>query len=242
MTIGEVSRRSGVSIRTLRHYDSIGLLKPVKTTEAGYRQYDESALQRLSFILLFRELKLPLKEICRLLDDPAFDPVATLNDQITQLEAQRAHIDHLIALAQGIKMKGLKHLTSVTAFDMGQVDEAAERAQSWMDTPAMREYMRRSAELTEEEERANEAGFEQLIASFREHPADPTCPEARRMIQALQDYITAHAYPCTTTVLRYFADYCDGGGEVTRIIDNLAGAGTAAWLAKAMRAFCDERS
>ena len=69
-TVHEVSRISGVSVRTLHHYDAIGLLKPTAVTEAGYRLYDDAALARLQNILLYRELEFPLKEIKAILDHP----------------------------------------------------------------------------------------------------------------------------------------------------------------------------
>ena len=72
MTVREVSRLTGVSIRALRYYDEIGLLPPARYTEAGYRLYDDAALERLQQILLFRELEFPLKEIRRILESPAF--------------------------------------------------------------------------------------------------------------------------------------------------------------------------
>ena len=72
-TVHEVSRISGVSVRTLHHYDAIGLLKPTAVTEAGYRLYDDAALARLQDILLYRELEFPLKEIKAILDHPEFD-------------------------------------------------------------------------------------------------------------------------------------------------------------------------
>ena len=74
-TVKEVSRISGVSVRTLHHYDAIGLLKPVRVTEAGYRLYDDEALKRLQSILLLRQLQFPLKEIKEILDAPGFDPM-----------------------------------------------------------------------------------------------------------------------------------------------------------------------
>ena len=64
-TVKEVSRLTGVSVRTLHHYDAIGLLKPTKVTQAGYRLYDDAAIGRLQSILLFRELKFSLKETGR---------------------------------------------------------------------------------------------------------------------------------------------------------------------------------
>ena len=72
-TVKEVSQITGVSVRTLHHYDAIGLLKPTAVTEAGYRLYDDEALERLQQILLFREVGFPLKEIKRILDSSNFD-------------------------------------------------------------------------------------------------------------------------------------------------------------------------
>ena len=62
-TVKEVSRLTGLSVRALHHYDAIGLLRPSRTTPAGYRLYDDAALERLQMILLFRELEFPLEQI-----------------------------------------------------------------------------------------------------------------------------------------------------------------------------------
>ena len=67
-TVNEVSKLTGISVRTLHHYDEIGLLKPTEVTEAGYRLYDDTALERLQHILLFKELEFPLKDIKKILD------------------------------------------------------------------------------------------------------------------------------------------------------------------------------
>lgn len=72
-TVKEISRLTGVSVRTLHYYDEINLLKPTETTDAGYRLYDDTALERLHSILLFRELKFPLGEIKAILDSNGFD-------------------------------------------------------------------------------------------------------------------------------------------------------------------------
>ena len=68
MTVAQVSKRTGVSVRTLHHYDQIGLLKPTEVTDAGYRRYDDTALDKLYMILVYRELGLPLNEIGGILD------------------------------------------------------------------------------------------------------------------------------------------------------------------------------
>ena len=78
MTVKQVSELTGVSVRTLQYYDRIGLLPPAEYTEAGYRLYDDSALERLQQVLLFRELEFPLKEIKSILESPAFDAMCLL--------------------------------------------------------------------------------------------------------------------------------------------------------------------
>lgn len=79
-TVNEVSKITGVSVRTLHHYDAIGLLKPTKVTEVGYRMYDDTAISCLQSILLFRELQFPLKEIKSILDNPNFDTILTVDN------------------------------------------------------------------------------------------------------------------------------------------------------------------
>ena len=85
MTVNEVSKLTGVSIRTLHYYDEMGLLHPAVTTDSGYRMYDDTNLERLQDILLFRELEFPLKEIKRIIDSPDFDRKQALEQQIEML-------------------------------------------------------------------------------------------------------------------------------------------------------------
>ena len=79
MTVNEVSKLAGVSIRTLQYYDSIGLLKPAEYTESGYRLYDDAAMERLQQILLFRELEFPLKEIKEIVTRSAVQELLNLS-------------------------------------------------------------------------------------------------------------------------------------------------------------------
>ena len=239
MTIGELSALTHVSIRTLRHYDQIGLLKPSRVTEAGYRQYDESALQRLHTILLFRELEFPLADIARIVDAPGFDPIDALDRQITLLTMRREHIDNLIILAKGMKLKGLNHM-DFSAFDARKIDDYTAQAKAaWGKTDAWKEYEQRGN--SREQNKQSGDALMALIASFGQHrELDPASAEAQAMVQQLQDFITAHFYTCTVPVLRGLADMYDGGGDFTRNIDKAGGEGTAAFLAKAMRIYCSK--
>ena len=108
MTVNQVSKLTGVSVRTLQYYDSIGLLKPSGYTEAGYRLYDDMALERLQQILLFRELEFPLKEIKIIIDAPDFDRNKALQQQIELLTMKKEHLENLIDFARGLKLTGVR--------------------------------------------------------------------------------------------------------------------------------------
>ena len=118
-TVNEVSKRTGVSVRTLHHYDRIGLLKPTWLTEAGYRLYDDTALRRLHSILMFREIGFSLKEIRDILDAPDFDYDEALKRQIKLLELQQKRIGELISFACKIRKTGVDNMN----FDIFKSDE-----------------------------------------------------------------------------------------------------------------------
>ena len=134
-TVNEVSKLTGVSIRTLQYYDSIGLLKPSDHTEAGYRLYDDTTLERLQQILLFKELEFPLKEIKKIIDAPNFDKNKALDQQIELLTMKKEHLENLIHFAHEIKMSGVKKM-DFTVFDTKKIDEYSKRAkEQWGQTP-----------------------------------------------------------------------------------------------------------
>ena len=116
MTVQKVSQLTGVSIRTLQYYDRIGLLPPTEYTDAGYRLYDDKALDTLQQILLFRELEFPLKDIGKIIGSPDFDRNKALEQQIELLTLKKEHIENLIDLARGIQLLGVRHL-KFDAFD-----------------------------------------------------------------------------------------------------------------------------
>ena len=140
MTVHEVSKLAGVSIRTLQYYDKIGLLRPTGHTDAGYRLYDDADLERLQHILLFRELEFPLKDIGKILSSPNFDRKKALEQQIELLRLKRDHLERLIEFAQGIKKSGGKTM-DFTAFDKSKLDAYAKEAKAkWGDTAEYKEF------------------------------------------------------------------------------------------------------
>ena len=97
--ISEISKISGVSIRTLQYYDEIGLLKPAKVTARGYRMYDDTNLSKLGEILLLRELEFSLKQITEILTYPGYDRKSAIDSQIELLTMKKERLEKLIEFA-----------------------------------------------------------------------------------------------------------------------------------------------
>ena len=166
MTVHQVSKLTGVSIRTLQYYDRIGLLKPDGYTEAGYRLYDDSSLERLQQILLFRELEFPLKEIRGILNAPNFDRNKALEQQIELLTLKKEHLENLIDFARGIQWLGVKKM-DFTAFDTRKIDEYAKRAkEQWGKTEEYREFEEKAKNWTKDEG-ASGLHFRAFLSVFR---------------------------------------------------------------------------
>ena len=148
-TVKEVSRITGVSVRTLHYYDAIGLLKPTKVTEAGYRMYDDTALSRLQNILLFRELQFPLKEIKVILDSPSFSQEEAIAQQIKLLELQYKHIGELISFAREIQTKGVRTM-NFEVFNTNEIEQYKKEVKAkWGHSKAYQEYEQRAASQSE---------------------------------------------------------------------------------------------
>ena len=123
-SISQVAKLTGVSIRTLQYYDEIGLLKPSKLTAAGYRMYDDNALQTLQQILFFKELGFPLKEIKEILEKPDFDRIAAFKKQKELFLLKRGRLDRLIQLLERLE-KG-EQCMSFKEFDLSDYINALE--------------------------------------------------------------------------------------------------------------------
>ena len=239
MTVNEVSRLTGVSVRALRHYDSIGLLPPTATSEAGYRLYDEQALVRLQCILLYRALEFPLKDIRAILDSPDFDRNRALDQQIALMEMKREHFDNLILLAKGIRRFGIDMKDmKFDAFDTAKIEQyAAEAKASWGNSPAWREYEQKAGKRSTDQERELGEGMMALMAEFGAmRDRDPASPEVKAQVDKLRAYITEHYYACTDEILLGLGAMYAGGGSMTENIDSAGGEGTGAFINRAIRA------
>ena len=238
-TVNEIAKITQVSVRTLHHYDAIGLLKPTKITESGYRLYDDAALERLYLILLFRELEFPLKEIGKILDAPDFDRNRILEQQIELLKAKANHLQTLIHLAGGIKLLGVKNL-KFKNWDPKKIDEYQAQAENlYGKTDAWQEYRKKSADRTKAQENALGDGLMELFAKLGTmKEMTPESPEVQAWVSQLQGYITEHFYNCTPQILAGLGEMYAGGGSMTENIDAAGGKGTGEFAREAIRIFC----
>ena len=120
-TVKEISNITGISVRTLHYYDEIGLLEPTDKSDAGYRLYDDKALERLQQILFFREFDIPLKEIKAVMENPALDRNHILKMQREMLLTKIKRMEHLVASIDDI-LKGDNKM-DFTIFNKTEMDE-----------------------------------------------------------------------------------------------------------------------
>lgn len=238
-TVKQVSVLTGVSVRTLHHYDAIGLLPPSQVTEAGYRMYDDAALARLKTILLLRQLQFPLKAMKEILDTPGFDPMEALTQQIELLELQRRQLDGLIAHAREIQRTGVMDM-NFKPFDNRELEAYASEAKAkWGKTQAYREFEEKTRGQIREKQRADGDALMAIFTQMGEvRHMDPAGSEAQVLVKKLRQFITEHYYNCTPQILRGLGQMYIAGDSMTENIDAAGGPGTAEFAHKAIEAYC----
>jgi DNA-binding transcriptional MerR regulator len=157
MNVGEVAALAGVTVRTLHHYDRIGLLQPSGRTSAGYRQYSAADLDRLHQVLLYRELGFPLEEVAALLDDPSADPAAHLRRQHRLLRDRLERTSAMVAAVEK-EMEARSMGISLTPDERFEVfgdwlpeEYAAEAEQKWGGTEAWAQSQQRTRAMTKDD-------------------------------------------------------------------------------------------
>ncbi|MGW7490810.1 MerR family transcriptional regulator [Streptomyces sp. NPDC054786] len=204
--VGQVAAFAGVTVRTLHHYDEIGLLLPGERNHAGHRRYGEDDLDRLQQILFYRELGFPLDEVAVLLDDPHADPQEHLRRQhdlltgrIGRLQEMAAAVEHAME-ARRMKVR----LTPEEKFEVfGDFDPdeyAAEAEERWGGTDAYKESQRRAAAYTKDDWKRLTAEFDALHRAMadllaQDVPADSEA--AMDVAEQHRRFISGAYYDCT---------------------------------------------
>ncbi len=155
-TVRQLAKLAGVSVRTLHHYDHIGLLKPSSRTAAGYRLYAADELRRLQQILFFRELDFSLKDIRRILDDPNFDPVDALCNHRRLLAEQMVRLSRLLKTVDKTILELMEETMSLTdaelyeGFSCEQIERYRREVREKYDPARVAEADRRVRKMSKE--------------------------------------------------------------------------------------------
>ncbi len=231
-TVHEVAKLAGVSTRTLRYYDRLGLLPPAATSDAGYRLYGEADLVRLQQILFLRELDFPLKEIAPMLVAEARDRKRAVERHRELLELKKERLQGLIDLCG--RVANGEDCMDIQAFSQNDVEReraryAREAKERWGETDAYRESEKRTAAYGEREWSEVKAESDAILKEFAGLTGrSPTSPEVRATLAKWQKHITERFYPCTDEILaglgqmyvadERFRETLDGYGEGTAVL------------------------
>ena len=237
-TVKEVSTLTGASIRALHHYDAIGLLRPARVTEAGYRLYDEAAVDRLYRILIYKELGFSLEQIRVLLDSPDRERNDLLARQIGLMEEKIGKLQNRITLAKGMKLLGAEYM-DFTNVDPKKIDDYSQQAKAlYGKTDAYKEYQQKAKGRSSKQEQILGSSLMDFFARLGQmRPCKPDAPEALAWAKALQAFLTEHYYTCTPQILGSLAQSYAGGGSMTENIDKAGGAGTGAFARDVIEAY-----
>jgi DNA-binding transcriptional MerR regulator len=203
-TVGRTAELIGVSVRTLHHWDSIGLVNPSERTRGGYRVYSADDILRLHRVLVYRELGLSLSGISRILDDPSIDARqhlrrqrSQLTDQIDHLQSMVAAVDQLLASGPGIQLTPAQQVELFgTQWRPEWVEEASER---WGDTKQWQQYAERAAGLTTDDWKEVAAATEALnndLAKAHRAGVVPGSPAANALAERHRSSVQQY-FDCT---------------------------------------------
>jgi len=210
-SIKKIADLAGVTTRTLRYYDEIGLLTPAGVGKNGYRYYDQGNLMRLQQILFFRELDVPLDDILLIMSQPDFKLVEALENHRTalinrssRLEKLIDTVDHTIDAIKGENT--MKEQELFEGFDETKYEEEAR--QRWGHTPQYAESQRKWASYTREQKQAiKEEGGQFALKMVTTNPnAKPDDPDVQAAIGEYLAYFNKYFYTCDAEFLRNLSE------------------------------------
>ena len=224
-TVGELAKLTGITVRTLHHYDQIGLVQPSDRSDAGYRLYGQADVLRLQQVLLYRELGLPLDQIAGVLE--ARTPKAalakhreTLVAKRTQLDAMLAALDAALAIEEGRQMKPEDVKTMFEGFDPEKyADEARAK---WGATDSYKESARRTKSYGKAEWDAIKSEADSIYRRFAELMQEGAAPgdaRVRGVVEAHRAHIDRWFYPCSVEMQQGLAAMYVADPRFTENID-----------------------
>lgn len=245
-TIKEIADLAGVTTRTLRYYDEIGLLHPASTGDNGYRYYDQGSLLQLQQIMFFRELDVPLKDIQFIMSSPDFNLLGALEKHRSSLQIRAKRLARLIdTVDQTINnLKGDKNMAAkdyFKGFDESQYEEEAE--ERWGHTSQYAESQKRWLNYSKEQKEAIKAKSEALTKRMvSENPnTTPDDPDVQTAIGEYLSYINKYFYTCDTDRFRGLAEMWAQDPRFASNYDRIREGG-AEFVREAVMIYCDSNS
>lgn len=239
MTVKEVSKLVGISVRTLHHYDEIQLLKPDNVSSAGYRLYSQENLDTLQQILFYKELDFPLSKIKAILDDPSFDKYEALSNHRNRLLERRNRIDNMIQTIDQTNryLKGEIQMTNeekFTGFNFNDKQYEEEAREKWGDK-TIQEANKQINEWTTDEKLSKEEEMNQIFRTFAElRTGSPDSEKAQSTVQKWYDYLNSNInYTYTLDVFKGLGDMYVTDERFMNNIDKF-GTGTAQFIKEAI--------
>ncbi|CAM5672128.1 MerR family transcriptional regulator OS=Streptomyces alboniger OX=132473 GN=CP975_19610 PE=4 SV=1 [Streptomyces alboniger] len=243
-SVGQVAGFAGVTVRTLHHYDEIGLLAPGGRSRAGHRRYSDADLDRLQQILFYRELGFPLDQVAALLDDPDADPRAHLRRRHELLTARIARLQEMAAAVEtamearkmGINLTPEEKFEVFGDHDPEQYADEVERR--WGCTEAYRESRRRSASYTKDDwQRINDefAAVHARVGDLLAQGFPAGSPEAMDGAEEHRLFISRHHYECSYETHTCLGEMYVGDERFTAFYEAIR-PGLAAYLRDAILA------
>jgi len=243
-TIKEIAGLAGVTTRTIRYYDEIGLLSPAETGGNGYRYYDQDSLLRLQQILFFRELDVPLKDILHIINLPDFNLLEALENHRTALLGRVKRLDTLIeTVDQTIaNLKGDSKMMEkeyFEGFDESQYEE--ETKQRWGHTSQYAESQRKWSNYSKDQKEAIKAeGGEITVRMVSTDPdAKPDDPDVQAAVGEYYAYLNKYFYTCEVNFLRGLADMWVQDPRFAVNYERIREGG-AAFVRQAVDIYCDQ--
>ena len=231
LSIGDAAQRLGVSVRTLRHYDEIGLVKPTQVGENGYRYYDREAMALLQQVLFYRELGMSLKEIGPLLQAPETQRRKALEAHRHLLELKKQQLEGLLQLVDDTLGGKTMQKPKITQADIDTAKEqyAAEAKERWGHTDAWKQSQGKTPNAAKMDEIFQ--GFAALLGT------DPADGAVQAQVKTWQQFITDNLYPCTDEILAGLGQMYVCDERFTANLDKY-GEGTAKLMSDAIKIYC----
>ena len=247
MSVKEFAALCGVSARTLRYYDEIGLLKPAAVDKySGYRFYDGNSLVRMQEILFYRELDFSLKSISDILSSPDYDRRKAMEEQKRLLTLKKQRLERLIEALetaetseQGGIIMNFEALDN-SAYEAALREYAAEAKDKWGKTEAYSEYEKKSRNYSGDKQSEIISAMDGISAEFANCLKKGETPDSKTaldLVKRWQDFITENYYKCTDEILSGLGKMYTADERFRKNIDR-HGEGTADFMSRAIAAYC----